>query len=151
MHVLLHYCTSTTRIVASPTTLRPPACNVRRFASVDEFLRGVGKKPVTRMLAVGTPYGALHEKLTGRPLAASMPFAIAEKDRAEVQPWLDLLGGGGATSTSTSTSTSAWTVGTFSQASLDAIPLSFMVHADWAELVQVSSSGSLDGSLSRLS
>ena len=116
------------------------------FADVDGFMRAVAGMPVTRVLATGTPYGALHERLTGRRLSPAMPFAIADADREEVQPWLDLLSPlPTASSAPPSSSFSGGGSGgggggvcTFSAASLDAIPLSFMVHADWVALIRAS-------------
>ena len=91
------------------------------FDSVDKFLREISIKPITTLISVGTPYGALHEKLTGKRISPSMSFEIASADQEEVQPWLDLLD-----------------MGTFSSASLEAIPLSFMVHDDWVTLLHES-------------
>lgn len=84
------------------------------LADVDTFLSDVAKRPVTRRLSAGAPWGMRQEALTGHPLAEGLDFAVPTLDDA----WDDLLRG------------------KFSDATLASVPEDFAVSDLWDDALK---------------
>jgi hypothetical protein len=72
----------------------------------------------------GAPWGALHEKITGRRLSRALVFELPEEGDAsypEARPWLELLENG-----------------KFSPETLRTTPLSYQTRPEWIALLQES-------------
>lgn len=96
-----------------------PALHPSMINDIDQFLANVSNivPQAHEILHVGQPWGALHEKLTGKRLARGLYFNITKTP--ETKPWLELLDADGKTP------------GTFSKETLGLTPRSFQVDALW--------------------
>jgi hypothetical protein len=110
-----------------------------KVAKMETFFSALEDRPVKRseLLSEGSPWGALHEKLTGRPLAPGATFFsprggsatngaksnVAAADDADV--WRELV-----------------ETGTFSAATLSSVraPRSYAVDAQWVAALETSAS-----------
>lgn len=95
------------RAAADAVDTRFPAAEL---ADIDAFLTEVSRRPLTTRLADGSAWGSRQEKLTGRPLAAGLDFAV--KQAADC--WDELA-----------------STGRFSDASLKKVPADFAVSSSW--------------------
>lgn len=80
------------------------------LAEVDAFLAVASRRPVTRRLSEGAPWGMRQERLTGKVLAAGLDFTVATPGDA----WDDLLA-----------------TGRFSETSLAEVPRTFAISDLW--------------------
>lgn len=88
------------------------------LSPIDDWLRSQGSRKPTRVLANGTGFGCLHERLVGKPLSQSLLFTHQDDDATGA--WWELL-----------------EHGTFRDW-LDRDPESFQVDNAWVELLKVS-------------
>jgi len=90
------------------------------IAATDRWLEEMSSVRPTpeQIIFQGTPWGGLHELIMkGKPLAAGAPFNITKVDAT--RPWIELL-----------------ETGTFSDAVLAAVPLSFEISDFWKGLLE---------------
>lgn len=94
-------------------------------ADWEKFFSSHATSEVSEVLVKGQPWGALEELRLGHPLVPGLSFQLPERDSLEyfeVQPWMELV-----------------QLGTFSEASLARLPLSYQTTDAWLELLQLSS------------
>ncbi|MBN9307897.1 DUF5107 domain-containing protein [Devosia sp.] len=87
------------------------------LAETDRFLATAARRPVTRRLSAGSPWGARHERLTLRPLAEGLDFSVERPADA----WDELSG-----------------TGRFSATALATVPTDFAVSDLWVEALEES-------------
>lgn len=100
------------RAAAGAVDTRFPAAEL---ADVDAFLIDVSRRPLSRRLSDGSPWGARQEKLTGKPLAAGLDFAVSHPSDC----WDELAA-----------------TGRFSEATLKRVPADFAVSPLWVAALE---------------
>ena len=99
--------------------------NAEVYNDMDAFFVEQAKRPPSKILTRGSPWGALEEKLLGHQLLPGLAFELpGEGDDGyyEAQPWVELLRDG-----------------TFSDATLSMLPLSYQTTDNWLDVLMKSS------------
>jgi len=95
----------------------------------DAFFQKYATKEPAEILVSGQPWGALEEMRLGRQLAPGLTFTLPKAGEAgysEALPWVDLL-----------------STGTFSDAALSVLPVSYQTTDGWLKLIESSAETSL--------
>ena len=93
-----------------------------RIAEMEKFFASYADHPLAEenLLKLGSSWGGVHEKMTGKPLSPSTLFLV--RDDETVKPWVELL-----------------EKGDFSDATLaEMIPTSFQIGQRWIDLLEKS-------------
>jgi len=105
------------RAVRATSTAIDSRFPATELTDVDAFLTEVSRRPLTRRLTDGSPWGGRQEKLTGKPLAPGLDFAVPHP----ADCWDELA-----------------TTGRFSDASLKRVPADFAVSPVWVAALEQS-------------
>eukprot|EP01038_Epipyxis_sp_PR26KG_P014959 gene14959-20124_t len=104
----------------------PQGMTKETLKELDSFFESYATVAPSKILVAGQPWGALEEMLLNKPLAAGLTFTLPEegtKEYFEAKPWVELL-----------------EQGTFSDETLQVLPISYQTTDRWLEKLEQSAS-----------